>query len=61
MFKKKSILCGMLAIMFIIATSCANQPDQDSSDQSDITKTDDIVKKKKSGLRNLQKMSVKQI
>lgn len=29
MFKKKSILCVLLAIMFIIATSCANQSDQD--------------------------------
>lgn len=29
MFKKKSILCGLLAIMFIIATSCANQSGQD--------------------------------
>lgn len=29
MFKKKSILCVLLAIMFIIATSCANQSGQD--------------------------------
>lgn len=30
MFKKKSILCVLLAIMFIIATSCANQSGQDN-------------------------------
>lgn len=29
MFKKKSILCVLLAIMFIIATSCANHSGQD--------------------------------
>ena len=29
MFKKKSILCALLAIMFIIATSCTNQSGQD--------------------------------
>ena len=29
MFKKKSILCVLLAIMFIIATSCTNQSGQD--------------------------------
>ena len=55
MFKKKSILCVFLAIMFILATSCANQSGQDSSDQSDIAKTDDIVKTKEEWITEFAK------
>lgn len=55
MFKKKSILCVLLAIMFIIATSCAKQSGQGSSDQSDIAKTDDIVKTKEEWITEFAK------